>query len=110
MNVYIDKKMMKFRDNGTKQKTKKLSQQYDLIEQLDVTNQSNLMHVQIRKTIGAHKGNVTTTCIEDKDDNIIMDQDKIRTHWFKYMSELYNDDSRGPHIKPDTAGIPITSE
>ena len=41
-----------------------------------------------------------------------MDQDKIRTRWFECISELYKDDSRGqlPHIKPDTAGIPITSE
>ena len=33
-------------------------------------------------------------------------------NWFEYMSVLYKDDSRGqlPHIKPDTAGIPITSE
>ena len=68
------------------------------------------MHAEIRNTIGAHKGNETTTCIEDKDGNIIMDQHKIRTHWFEYISELYKDDSRGqlPHIKPDTAGIPIT--
>ena len=28
---------------------------------------------QIRNTIGAHKGNATSTCIEDKDGNIIMD-------------------------------------
>ena len=54
-----------------------LSQQCDLIEQLDATNQINLMHAQIRKTIRAHKGNATTTCLEDKDGNIIMDQDKI---------------------------------
>ena len=47
-----------------------LSQQCDLIEQLNATTQSNLMYAQIRKTIGAHKGNATTTCIEDKDDNI----------------------------------------
>ena len=30
-----------------------LSQQCDLIEQLDATNQSNIMHAQIRKTIAA---------------------------------------------------------
>ena len=89
-----------------------LLQQCDLIEHLDVTNQSNLMHAQIRKTIGEHKGNATTTCIEDKDGNIIMDQDKIITRWFEYISELYKYDSRGqlPHIKPDRADIPITSE
>ena len=75
-------------------KRKLLSQQCELIEQLDATNQSNLMHEQIRKTIGAHKGNATTTCREDKDGNIIMDQDKIRTRWFEYTSELYKDDSR----------------
>ena len=88
-----------------------LSQQCDLIEQLDGMNQSNLMHAQIRRTIGAHKGNATP-CIEDKDGNLIMDQDKIRTHWFEYISELHKDDSRGqlPHIKPDTARILITSE
>ena len=41
-----------------------------------------------------------------------MDQDKIRMPWFEYISVLYKDDSRGqlPHIKPDTAGITITSE
>ena len=39
-----------------------LSQQCDRIEQLDATNQSNLIHGQIRKTIGAHKrNNVITT-------------------------------------------------
>ena len=70
------------------------------------------MHAQIRKTIEPHKGNATTTCIEDKDGNIIMDQDKIRTRWFEYISVLYKDDSRGhlPHIKPDIVGISITSE
>ena len=101
--------MLKLRENVTKQKKKMFSQQCDLIEQLDATNQSNLMHVQIRKNIGAHKGNATTTCIEDKDGNIIMDQDKIRTSWFEYISVLYmyKDDSRGQllHIKPDTAVI-----
>ena len=93
-------------------KRKMLSQQCDLIEQLDATNQGNLMHAQIRKTIGAHKGNATTTYIEDKDGNIIMDQDKIRTRWLEYISVLYKDDSRGqlPHIRLDTAGTPITSE
>ena len=45
-------------------------------------NQTNLMHTHIRKIIGAHKGNATTTCIEDNDGSIIMDQDKITTHWF----------------------------
>ena len=34
-----------------KAKEKMLSQQCDLIEQLDATNQSNLIHAQIRKTI-----------------------------------------------------------
>ena len=41
-----------------------------------------------------------------------MDQDKIRTRWFEYISELCNNNCRGqlPHIRPDTAGISITSE
>ena len=88
-----------------KAKDKMLSQQCDLIEQLDATN--NLMPAHIKRTIGAHKGNSTTTCIEDNDGNIITGQDKIRTHWFEYVSELYRDDSRDqlPHIKPDTAGM-----
>ena len=96
--------MLTFRENVTKQNKKMLSQQCDLIEQLDATNQSNLRHAQIRNTIGAHKGNTTTTCIKYKYDNIIMDQDKIRTCWFEYISMLYKDDSRGQlsHIMPDT--------
>ena len=62
-------------------KKNNLAQQCDLIEQLDSTNQSNLMHALIKNNIGAHKGNATTTCIEDNDGNIIMDQDMIRTCW-----------------------------
>ena len=110
--LYRQKDAEIHRKNVTKQNKKMLSQQCDLIKQLDAMNQSNLMHVHIRKTIWAHKRNATTTCIEDKDGNIIMDQDKIRTRWYEYISVLYTDDSRGqlPHIKPDTAGIPITSE
>ena len=69
------------------------------------------MHAHIRNTNEATKANATITCIEDKDGNIIMDQDKIRTRWFGYISDLYNDDSRGhlTHSVPDTGGIPITS-
>ena len=44
-----------------KTKEKILSQQCDFIEQLYPTNQCNIMHSQIRRTIGAHKGNATTT-------------------------------------------------
>ena len=104
--------MLKLTENATKQNKKMLSQQCDLIEQLDATNQSNLMHAQIRKTIGSHKGNATTTCIEDKYDNVIVDQDNIRTRYVEYISQLYQDDSRGQllHNKHDTADIPITSE
>ena len=34
------------------------------------------------------------------------------TRWFEYISELYKDGSREhlPHIKHDTAAIPITLE
>ena len=80
------------------QSKKMFLQQCDLIEKLDAMNQSKPMHAQIIKTIGAHKGNATTTFIEDKDGNIIMDQNKIRTRWLKYISELYKDDSRLPNI------------
>ena len=42
-------------------KRKMLTQQCNLTEQLDATNQSNLMHAQIRTTIGAHKGTAEKT-------------------------------------------------
>ena len=42
--------------------------------------------------------NATTTCIEDKDCNIIMDKDNIRTHWFEYISEIYKDVDDNYHI------------
>ena len=38
--------------------------------------------------LGSHKGIAITTCIEDKDGNIVLDQDKIRTRWFEDISEL----------------------
>jgi len=93
-------------------KERLLSEQCELIERLDATHQCNLMHSQIRKTVGSQRGAGATTCIEDKSGNIIMDQDKILERWYEYISELYNDNSRGelPHIVIDTEGTPITQE
>ena len=89
MNVYTGRGMLKYRENVPKQK--KIPSNVIL---LDYTNQSNIMHAHIRNTVvGAHKGNATTRCIEDKHGNIIIDQDMIRTRWFECICEFYKNDN-----------------
>ena len=44
---------------------------------------------------GRKRGNNTTTCIEDKKGDIIMEKDELLSHWSEYIGELYNDDNRG---------------
>ena len=54
-----------------------LTAQCEKIEQLDPAHKSNQVHAQIRQATGRKQSTCVTTCIEDKDGNIIMEQDKI---------------------------------
>ena len=86
-----------------------LTKQCQVIEQLDAAHKSNLMHSRIKLATGRKRGNNTTTCIEDKNGDIIMEKDDILSHWSEYIGELYNDDNRG--VMPDIAAeveSPIT--
>ena len=69
-----------------------LNEQCQLIEQLDAAHKTNLMHCQIKEVTGKKRGNGTTTCVEAKDDTIIMEKDKILDRWSEYIGELYDDD------------------
>ena len=86
-----------------------LTEQCLVIEQLDAAHKSNLMHSRIKLVTGRKLGNNTTTCIEDKNGDIIMEKDDILSRWSEYIGELYNDDNRGD--MPDIAAeveSPIT--
>ena len=52
------------------------------------------MHSQIKLVTGRKRGNNTTTCIEDKNGDIIMEKDEILYRWSEYIGELYNDDNK----------------
>ena len=56
-----------------------------------------------------YNSNNTTTCIEDKNWDIIKEKDEILSRWSEYIGEIYNDDNRGD--MPDIAAeveSPIT--
>ena len=72
-----------------------LTEQSQVIEQLDAAHKSNLMHSQIKLVTGRKRGNNTTTCTENKNGDIIMEKDEILYRWWEYIGELYNDDNRG---------------
>ena len=76
------------------------TKQCQVIEQLDAAHKSNLMHSRIKLVTDRKRGNNTTTCIEDKNGDIIMEKDEILSRWAEYIGELYNDDNRGD--MPDT--------
>ena len=86
-----------------------LTEQCQLIDQLDAAHKVNLMHSQIILVTGKKRGNNTTTCIEDKNGDIIMEKDEILSRWSEYIGELYNDDNRGnmPDIAVEVE-LPIT--
>ena len=54
-----------------------LTAQCEKIEQLDAAHKSNQVHAQIRQDTDRKQSACVTTCIEDKDGNIIMEQDKM---------------------------------
>ena len=62
-----------------------LAAKCNVIEQFDVAHKTNLMHSQIRLVTGRKRGSNPTTCIEDKEGNIIMDKEKILTRWYEYI-------------------------
>ena len=72
-----------------------LTEQCQVIEQLYAAHKSNHMHSQIKLVTGRKRGNNTTTCIEDKNGDIIMETDVILSRWSEYMGELYSNDNRG---------------
>ena len=83
-----------------------LTAQCEKIEQLDAAHKSNQVHAQIRQTTGRKQSAYVTTCIEDKDGNLIMEQDKILARWHEYIS-----DNRGeiPQVHPESELTPVTS-
>ena len=57
-------------------KDRMLTEQCDLIEQLESAHKFHQTHAQIRKVTGSGNNTGITTCIEDRDWNIIMEQEK----------------------------------
>ena len=86
-----------------------LTEQCQVIEQLDAAHKSNLMHSQNKLVNGRKRGNNTTTCIADKNGDIIMEKDDIISRWSEYIGEIYYDDNRGdmPEIAAEVKS-PIT--
>ena len=65
-----------------------LTEQCQVIEQLDAAHKSNLMHSHIKLVTGRKRGNNTTTCIEDTNGDIIMKKDEIIARWSEYIGEF----------------------
>ena len=71
-----------------------LTAQCEKIKQLNAAHKSNQVQAQIRQATSRKQNACETTCIEDKEGNIIMEQDNILARWHEYISKLY-DDNRG---------------
>ena len=86
-----------------------LTEQCNLIEQLESAHKFHHTHAQFRKVTGRGNNAGVTTCIEDRYENIIMEQEKILERCHDYICTLY-DDARGgiPLMSNDTKLFPIT--
>ena len=71
-------------------KERMLTEQCDLIEQLESAHKFHQMHAQLRKVTGRGNNAGVTTCIEDEDGNIIMEQENILERWHEYISTLFD--------------------
>ena len=78
--------------NARQQRKTCWAAQCDVKEQLDAAHKTNLMYSQIRLVTGRERGRNSTTCIEDKEGNIVMEKENILSRWYEYIGELYNDD------------------
>ena len=80
-----------------------LTEQYDLIDQLESAHMFYQTHAQIHKVTRRGNNAGGNTGIEDRDGNIIMEQENIFERWHEYISTLY-DEARGeiPMISNDT--------
>ena len=86
-----------------------LTEQCDLIEQLESAHKFHQTHAQICKVTGRGNNAGITTFIEDRDGNIIMEHEKILERWHEYISTIYDDARRGILlISNDTKLSPIT--
>ena len=65
-----------------------LTEQCDLIEQLESAYKFHQTHAHIRKVTGRGNNAGVASCIEDRDGNIIMEQENILVRWQKYISTL----------------------
>ena len=85
-----------------------LTAQCEKIEQLDAAHKSNQVHDQIRQATSRMQSACVPTCIEDKDGNIIIDQDKILARWHEHIRGLY-DDNRGniPQVYTESKLTPV---
>ena len=54
-----------------------LPAQCEKIELLDAAHKTNQVHAHIRLATGRKQSSCVTTCIEDKDGKLIIEQDKI---------------------------------
>jgi uncharacterized membrane-anchored protein YhcB (DUF1043 family) len=84
-------------------KEKLLMEQCQLIEELDASKKCNLMHSHIRLVTAKKRGTGTTTCIEGKNGDVIMEKDRILSRWYEYISDLYDDNRcEIPVIRPES--------
>ena len=58
-----------------------MTAQCDVIKPLDAAHKTNLVHSQIILVTGRKRGSNYTACIVDKEGNIIMEKEKILSHW-----------------------------
>ena len=79
------------------EKEKYYVKQCEELERLEKKN-PQLMHNKIRQVTGRRKCAYRSSCIEDKEGNIIMENQEILHRWEEYIRELFKD-NRGQ--KPD---------
>ena len=73
-------------------KEKWLVNQCEEVEQLEKQYKLREMHNKVKELTFKNPKKKASSCIKDKDGNILFDQEKIADRWVEYITELYEDD------------------
>ena len=70
-----------------------LNEQCKEVEDLEKKH-LELMHSKVKQVTNKHRTCSSATCIEAKDDTIIMEKEKILNRWVEYIEELFEDNRK----------------
>ena len=86
-----------------------LGKQCEDVEKLKRQHELKELHVKVKELTGKRKKE-ESTCIKDKEGNILFDKEDIEKRWIEYIQQLYDEDRGGSPAFNKDEGLDIMEE